>query len=67
MAWKILVIAIGLVLVLEGVMPFLMPDRYKRFLISLAHMDPKHVRVMGFVMMVAGVVIIVAMKKLFGI
>ena len=67
MGWKILVIAIGLVLVLEGIMPFIIPDKYKRFLLNLAHMDPKSLRVMGLVMMLIGVIIIVVMKHVFGI
>ena len=67
MVWKILIIAIGLVLVLEGIMPFLMPERYKRFLLHISHMSPRALRIMGLIMMIVGVIIIIVMKRLFGI
>ena len=67
MIWKILIVGIALVLVLEGIMPFIMPERYKRFLLHLSHMSPKALRTMGLIMMVVGVVIIIVMKRVFGI
>lgn len=67
MMWKILIVGIALVLVLEGIMPFIMPERYKRFLLHMSHMSPKALRSMGFIMMVVGVVIIIIMKRIFGI
>ena len=67
MVWKILIVALGLVLVLEGIMPFVMPERYKRFLLNMSHLSVRRLRIMGLIMMIVGVIVIIVMKRLFGI
>ena len=41
-------------LVLEGVIPFLYPDRWKNMVEALARIDSRTMRIMGLVSMLAG-------------
>ena len=65
--WQYLIIGLGLVFVLEGIMPFVSPDRYRRFLLRMAEQNPKSLRTMGLVMMVVGLGIVVAMQHFYGV
>ena len=57
-AWPDLVAALGLLLVLEGVLPFLNPGGIRRALERLAAMDDGVLRVAGAASMAAGVVVL---------
>ena len=41
-------------LVLEGIMPFLYPARWRRLVASLATISDRHLRIMGFICMLIG-------------
>jgi uncharacterized protein YjeT (DUF2065 family) len=56
--WKELLVAIGLVLVIEGIMPFLNPATLRRTLALLTEMDDRFIRFAGFGSMLAGVVLL---------
>ena len=58
----VLMVAFGLVLVLEGIGPFAFPKQWQRMLQSLSQMPESSLRLMGLVMMVVGVVVIVWLK-----
>ncbi len=47
--------AIALMLVIEGVLPFLNPAGLRRTLLMLAEQDDRSLRIMGLISMVAGV------------
>ncbi len=55
MAWQDLLAALALVLVLEGILPFLNPRRYRDLLKMLDRMDDATVRRIGFISMLIGV------------
>jgi hypothetical protein len=57
-AWPDLAAALGLLLVVEGILPFLAPDGARRAFQRLAAMDDRALRVAGAVSMVAGVAIV---------
>ena len=57
-AWPDLAAALGLLLVVEGILPFLAPDGARRAFQRLAAMDDRALRVAGAVSMVAGVTIV---------
>ena len=57
-AWPDLAAALGLLLVAEGILPFLTPDGARRAFQRLASMDDGALRVAGAVSMVAGVAIV---------
>jgi uncharacterized protein len=48
-------VAIALVLIIEGIWPFLSPDGFRRVLLMMATEDKRSLRVAGFVSMVSGV------------
>jgi uncharacterized protein YjeT (DUF2065 family) len=52
--WHELGVAICLMLVIEGVIPFLYPKRWRDMVTMLAQVDDRSVRVMGLVSMLIG-------------
>ncbi|MDD9856498.1 MAG: DUF2065 domain-containing protein [Gammaproteobacteria bacterium] len=55
--WRDLLTAFALYLVLEGVIPFLNPSGFKRFLGSMSAMDDSTLRRAGVFSMAAGVLL----------
>jgi len=53
--WRELFIAFALVLIIEGIMPFLYPRRWQRMVEILSQMDPSTMRKAGLVSMILGV------------
>ncbi len=58
MDWQLLLMALGLVFILEGVPYFLSPRRALMVLRQLEQVDPWIVRMLGLVAMVAGVLLL---------
>ena len=52
--WDAFFSAIGLLLVFEGVMPFVRPDRFRQYLTALLSLDNRTLRRGGLVSMVVG-------------
>ncbi len=50
--------ALALVLVMEGIMPFLHPEAMRRAMLSMAEQDNRTLRVMGFSSMMLGVLLL---------
>ena len=53
--WHDLVVALSLMLVIEGVMPFLAPDALRRMLLEVSRQDNRSLRIAGLASMVGGV------------
>jgi len=56
--WHDLLVAFALLLVLEGVWPFLSPDSLRRALQLMIEQDDRSLRITGLVSMVVGVVLL---------
>jgi hypothetical protein len=56
--WQDLLSALALMLVLEGILPFLSPEATRRTLLTASQMDNRGLRITGLVSMVAGVVLL---------
>ena len=56
--WNDLLAALALVLILEGILPFLAPSKLKEVYQSVMEMPEKSLRMMGFGSMVAGLVLL---------
>ncbi len=56
--WNELAIALCLVLVIEGIMPFLYPRRWRALAMSLAEIPDSTMRLTGFISMVTGTVLL---------
>jgi len=57
-AWPDFAAALGLMLVIEGILPFLSPRGIKRALATMATMDDGALRVAGAISMVAGLLLL---------
>jgi uncharacterized protein YjeT (DUF2065 family) len=56
--WNDLWVAMALMLVLEGMVPFLSPDALRRMLVTLMQMDNRSMRIAGLISMLAGVALL---------
>lgn len=56
--WDDLIRAIALVLVIEGMLPFLSPDGWRQAMIQAGRLSDKTLRVIGLVSMIAGVLVL---------
>ena len=56
--WQVFPVAIALLLVLEGLMPFVSPGRWRNMLGQVSALDNRTIRWIGFTSMVAGVVLL---------
>ncbi len=58
MQWSDLWAAFALYLVLEGLLPFASPRRWREALVTIAELDDGSIRRIGLVSMVAGLVLL---------
>jgi uncharacterized protein YjeT (DUF2065 family) len=60
--WQDLLAGIALVLVFEGILPFLSPSRYRRTMTLAAQMNDNTMRTIGLVSMSAGLVMLYVVR-----
>lgn len=58
MIWQELMIAACLMLVIEGMLPFIAPQRWRSLLLSMLNMNDQTIRRVGFASMITGVVLL---------
>ncbi len=63
--WHNLFSAIGLLLVMEGILPFLSPDKWRRSMLRLAEQNSRGLRVMGLTLMIVGVIVLTVVHRFF--
>ncbi len=56
--WQKLGIAIAMVFVIEGIIPFLAPGRWRRMVATMATLDDRTMRIMGLVSMLLGLALL---------
>ncbi len=56
--WYELGVALSLVLIIEGILPFLYPSRWKELVVLAAEVDDKTMRIIGLLSMILGVVLL---------
>lgn len=56
-------IALALVLVIEGLLPAVAPNAYRRAMAAVSQMDARAVRIMGMTSMIAGALILYWLKN----
>ena len=56
--WQELLIALALVLIIEGILPFLNPKAMRNVMRSMAELDDKSLRVSGLVSMIIGLILL---------
>jgi uncharacterized protein YjeT (DUF2065 family) len=62
MAWSELFAAIALVLVLEGIIPFMSPDALRKTYQRLMEMNDQTIRMSGLLSMIAGVILLTLVR-----
>ncbi|HWV16602.1 MAG TPA: DUF2065 domain-containing protein [Cellvibrio sp.] len=60
--WEVLGKALCLMLVLEGIIPFLYPARWRNLVVRLAVVSDRQLRKMGFISMAVGVGLLYIIK-----
>ena len=60
--WDLFLLALAMVLVIEGIFPFLNPSAYRRFLEQMTQMDDHTLRRIGLGMMVVGAITVYLLK-----
>lgn len=62
MAWSDLLTALGLMLVIEGLLPFLSPHRFRQALIAYAAVEGRWMRGIGLCSMLIGLLVLNAVN-----
>ncbi len=52
--WHDLMVALSLVMVVEGILPFLSPQSWRRMAYSVTQLDDRSMRIMGLASMLIG-------------
>lgn len=65
MGWSILVTAIGLLFVFEGIMPFLSPPFWRRVMQQMFIQNDRVLRIMGLVSMLIGLILVSIARDLY--
>ena len=60
--WDDLARAVCLMLVIEGIIPFLYPQRWRQAVASLARVDDRRLRIMGLVSMLIGAALLLWLR-----
>ena len=58
MYWTEILTAVALVLVLEGMLPFVGPGRYKQLVAQIVRLSDNHLRTFGLATMIAGLLLL---------
>ena len=60
--WQDLLVGIALVLIFEGILPFLSPTNYRRTITLAAQMNDKTMRTVGLISMLAGLFVLYVVR-----
>ena len=60
--WNDILVAVALVLVLEGIIPFIAPDKFRQALAQLIQMPNQAIRIIGLVSMTLGILFLYILR-----
>jgi len=63
MYWTEILTACALVLVLEGILPFVGPGRYKQMVAQIVRLSDNQLRAAGLIAMIAGLVLLFLVRN----
>jgi len=56
--WTEILTAVALLLIIEGMLPFVGPDRYKRLVAQIAQLSDNQLRIFGLSVMITGLLLL---------
>ena len=59
MIWQEILTVISILFIIEGLIPFISPSKYKNFVISMSKLNTNNLRILGFISMTFGVLLLV--------
>lgn len=59
-----IIAAIALVCIIEGILPFAAPNLWRNMVKKISHQPTRSLRIMGFVLMILGVIILIIAHQL---
>jgi uncharacterized protein len=62
LAWADLLAGLAFYLILEGLFPFLAPERWRRSLAALAELNESRLRLFGLAAVIAGLVLLFSVR-----
>lgn len=60
--WNEILAAVALVMILEGIIPFLAPDKFRQTMAKLTQMPDQVLRVIGLASMTLGIVVLYILR-----
>lgn len=60
--WKSILVALALMMVFEGIMPFISPAAMRKALLQVLQLDDKTLRIIGAGLMFSGLILIFLVK-----
>jgi len=63
MQWSDLWAALGLVLIIEGILPFVSPEAFKRYAATLQDLPSSSIRRFGLIMMIIGLLTLIFVRQ----
>ncbi len=63
MDWTEILTALALVLIIEGMVPFVGPGRYRQIVAQIARLSDNHLRTVGLIVMIAGLVLLYLARR----
>jgi uncharacterized protein YjeT (DUF2065 family) len=61
--WVEILTAVALVLVIEGLLPFAAPSRYRQMVAEIVRLGDNHIRTVGLVLIVVGLVMLFVVRQ----
>ena len=56
--WQELLTALSLFLILEGIIPFISPSKYRNFVVRMSQLEDSNLRFIGLVSMLIGLLLL---------
>ena len=63
MYWTEILTAVALVLVIEGMLPFIGPDRYREVVAQIARLSDNQLRTIGLTAMITGLLLLFIVRN----
>lgn len=60
--WNDILVAVALVLVFEGIIPFIAPDKFRQALAQLSQLSDQALRIIGLVSMTIGIIFLYILR-----